>query len=135
MEKKLNTIGTDDISTPHCFGEHFAKTSEECKSCRAPVEVNGQIVLLKEVCKARSSGEDDPANLNRLSSSEVRDRLMSGKPVREIWLEILNGSSQDTYGVDARTLLYSRLRYLKTEYGLDVPELPKTKELTNDRSE
>lgn len=118
-----------------CFGCHFAKTADECKECTAVVEYNGRLHTLRELCKAKSEGKEDPINLKRLSSQDVISRLRGGKSVAEIWWEILDGTDPDEGGTEAWRILYNRLRYLEKEKGLPVPDLKPTKMLLNDLQE
>lgn len=112
-----------------CFGKHYAKTNDTCKRCRMPVVKDGQLVLMKEACRAETEGTT-VGPLKRLTSQDVLDRLSRGDEPFTIWVEILAGKDPTTsYGSEARNLLASRLRYLQNEYELDVPELPYTKVL------
>ena len=112
-----------------CFGCDFAKTDSECKTCLAVVEANGRIHTLREICKAKSEGNNNPLNLKRLTSQDVLSRIRGGYSVAEIWEEILDGTDPEEGGTEAWQLLYNRLYYLREEKGLPVPELPRTGEL------
>lgn len=112
-----------------CFGEDFAKTADACKECTAPVVVDGEIYLMREVCRAICRGALKPTRLNRLTSRDVRDRLFEGATVEEIWAEILGDSDPEAAGAEARKLLYNRLYYIERNYDYPTPDLPTTDEL------
>lgn len=112
-----------------CFGCDFAKTADECKSCLAVVEANGKVHTLREICKAKSEGNDSPLNLKRLTSQDVLSRIRGGYSVAEIWKEILDGTDPEDGGTEAWQLLYNRLYYLRENKGLPVPDLPRTDKL------
>lgn len=116
-----------------CFGFDFAKTADECKACTAPVVIDGELYLLREVCKDVSAGADTPTDLNRLTSQDVRRRRVQGKSVEDIFWEIVGDSDPRVAGVEARSILYSRFKYLHDEYGLPMPDIPRTDELIRTR--
>jgi hypothetical protein len=143
LATELTLVGSDKSlefqeylqSDDPCFGEHYAKRAEECKNCTAPVIVNGRLVLLNELCEARTKGADDPLQLKRLTSQDVLDRLQSGASILDIFDEILADNDLDDAAVQARSILAARLRYLQKEYDLPVPSAPKTKELKQEMRE
>ncbi len=111
-----------------CFGRHFAKTNTECISCRAPVILQGKVVLMRDVCAMKCSGKSTPAKLNRLTSTQVMERIERGTSVKEMFKEILGESDPAVVASAARQMLIDRLTYLKT-IGVETPEVPKTKDL------
>lgn len=121
-----------------CFGKRFAKTSEACGRCEAPLLVDDErIVLFNQLC-AEVCGQGGPITgrrpLNRLSSTEVQARLNTGASYFEIWTEILAGEDPEFWGVEARKVLDKRIRYLRSnlskEEGYEaLPNLPTTAEL------
>lgn len=124
-------LETDDP----CFGRFYSASSGECKDCVAPVLENGQVFLLKEVCRTRTAvgkGGRAPtgtARINRLPSRDVMDRLSAGKSATDIFLEILGAADIDFLGREARQYLYDSFYYLRESHGVVTPDLPKLKEL------
>lgn len=112
-----------------CFGKDFAKTAKECRSCLAPVVVQGKLHLLREICQARSRGAATYAQLVILTTQDVIERLERGKGVEEIFAEVLGDADPDLQAAAARQLISLRLVYMKRDLGLPTPKLPPRKEL------
>ena len=97
-----------------CFGKAFARSTAICIECRAPVVIEGKIRLMREVCSAKQRGADQLADLHRLTSREVLQRLERGDSITAIFKEILGDLPPEMGGAAARQLLVDRLVYLKT---------------------
>lgn len=118
-------------SEEDCFGQHFAKTADECKRCIAPVLHDGRVKTVRDLCRAECE-DSAPDRIKRLTSDEVLDLVRRGREPVEIWAEILDGQPPPVAGVEARSLMAARLRYLSREKGLQVPEPPTTQELKDE---
>jgi hypothetical protein len=88
--------------------------------------------LLRDACRALSVGARATGSIKELTSQDVLSRLQDGKTVTHVFHEIVNGGDVRAVGTIARTLLNTRLRYLKIKKGLPVPDAPSLEELLND---
>jgi hypothetical protein len=112
-----------------CFGKHHAKTVKECRECTAPVIIEGELYLFRELCQARTQGAESLSKLKTLTTQDVIDRLQRGKSVEEIFSEILGDADPETQAATARHLLYLRFVYMQRNLELPTPHLPPRKEL------
>jgi hypothetical protein len=111
-----------------CFGKSYAKTDPKCISCRAPAVAGKKVLLLKELC-AMECHKTSNIKLNRITSREVLDMLQGGKTVGEIFKVVLGDAEPRLVAAEARILIIERFAYLKTTLGIEVPDVPRTKQL------
>ena len=136
---KFEVIGAPAEATEYlasgkdvCFGKFYAKSNPVCQACRAPVAHAGKVVLLKELCSALCAKQSTIARLNKLTSQEVLERLERQVPLSQIFREILGKAPVKQLGAEARQLLVDRLNYLNHFLKIEVPKVPRLKELCQD---
>lgn len=114
----------DDV----CFGKNYAKSTDACVACRAPVLIDGKIRVMREVCAPLSRGMTGPVDLQRLTSAEVLQMLEQGATPEAIFRKILGQVDPQLGAAAARQLLVDRFFYLSS-IKIPTPSVPKTKDL------
>lgn len=111
-----------------CFGKAFARSTPQCIECRAPVLVDGRILLMRELCVMRMRGAQTPMQLHHLTSRDVLQRLERGESLPAIFAEILGDAAPDLMASTARQLLVDRVLYLRST-GMTIGDVPRVKEM------
>ena len=112
-----------------CFGKSYDKDETACNKCRMPVLLNGELFIMKEVCKSISKTGIAPLRVKRISSNKVLDRVQTGDTAEEIVVDIVQPDATYDEVAEARTVVATRLSYLKNQKNVPVPDLNSTKEI------
>ncbi len=138
---EFTVIGLDSAAVDYlesgedvCFGKWFAKTTTECRSCRAPVIRDGRVILMRDMCQIRTQGLSGPVQLVRLTSKQVLERLERGDPFCRIFGEIMGGAPPHAAATAARQVMLDRFIYLRS-VGMEIGKVPRTKELVRELKE
>ena len=127
--KDQNKIKTFLKTKDPCFGKAFKKQEKVCQQCRAPVLLNNDIYLLRDVCKTLTKDEQEPVKIKNITSNQVLTKIKSGIRPEDILKELVGTQPSFAEVKEARSLLSRRLSYLKTKKNLPVPSLSSVKEI------
>lgn len=111
-----------------CFGKEYSASLAECRNCRCPLIVDGELLLSRQVCEARTLGAQAPVDVLNFSSQEVLQLFEEGLKLEEIFLRMTKGNLE-VGAVEARQILSRRVRYLQSYKGVPLPDVPPTEEL------
>lgn len=103
-----------------CFGRLFSSSAEECQECTWPTVVEERVVTCRDLCRRLSDPKERLAV--KMGYRDVARRLVDGMTTDEIAAEMAGTDDPDVVAA-ARSVLSSRLSYMRNQKGWSVPTL------------